>query len=296
MLTSYHNHSLHSDGRSSPRSLLAEAERLGIDELGISDHLVLDPHGDTPFWSMQPSHLRAYLDTLADLRDDGAQRLRIGLEADWLPGQQDAIAQALDDTRFDYVIGSVHQVMGLHVDSASERLGSLGPGALEALYERYWALVRDMARSGLFDVAAHLDLPKKLLARPTASKERGDRADDFAAAHRRDAPPCVGDAPNLDEALDAIAAAGMTVELNTAGWDMPCRECYPSPAILAACHARGIPVTIGADAHSAVHLLRHFDLAVSLLERTGYAQVMRFEGRKAIPQPLDDFAAALRRP
>ena len=296
MLTSYHNHSLHSDGRASPRAMLAEAERLGLDELGISDHLVLDPHGDTPFWSMEPSRLGGYLDTLADLRDDGAQRLRIGIEADWLPGQQGAIAEALDDPRYDYAIGSVHQVMGLHVDSAPERLGRLGPGAMEALYQRYWALVRDMAHSGLFDIAAHLDLPKKLHGRPSAAMQRGDRADGSAAAHRRDALPHVGDAPNVEEALDAIAASGMTVELNTAGWDMPCRCCYPSPRILAACHARGIPVTIGADAHSAVHLLRHFDLAVNLLERTGYTQVMRFEGRQAIPQPLSDFAAALRRP
>jgi len=296
MLTSYHNHSLHSDGRGSTRSMLSAAQQWGLDELGLSDHLVLDPHGDTPFWSMEPEHLPAYLAELAEVRAHAVPALRIGVELDWLPGQRAAIAAVVDDPRFDYVIGSVHQVMGLHVDSAPERLRRLGPQATETLHQRYWTLVRDMAASGLFDIAAHLDLPKKLLGRPQAAKERGVRADGSAAAHRRDARPSIGDAPNLGEALDAIAEAGMTVELNTAGWDMPCRECYPSPRILADCHDRGIPVTIGADAHSTQHLTRHFGRAVRLLRDIGYRELMRFEGRRAIPQPLDAFAAALERP
>jgi histidinol-phosphatase (PHP family) len=294
MLTGYHNHSLHSDGRASPANMLAEAARLGMGELGISDHLVLDPHGDTPSWSMEPGQLSHYLDHLEALRSEAeSPRLRIGIELDWLPGQHGVIAEALDDPRYDYAIGSVHQVMGLHVDSAPERLGRLGPQAMEALNVRYWALVREMAETGLFDIAAHLDLPKKLHPRPSVGMQGDDRADGVAAAHRRRDKPQVGDAPNVSEALDAIAKAGMTVELNTAGWDMPCRECYPSPAILAACHDRGIPVTIGADAHSAAHLLRHYDMAVRLLQRVGYTEVMRFEARRATPQPLAAFAAAL---
>ena len=296
MLTSYHNHSLYSDGRGSLKSMLSAAQQWGLDELGISDHLVLDPHGDTPFWSMEPDSLPGYLAGLAEARRNAVPTLRIGIEADWLPGQHDAIADATADPRFDYVIGSVHQVLGLHVDSATERLGHMGPGALETMYDRYWALVKEMADSRLFDIAAHLDLPKKLHGRPTAAMQRGDRADGVAAAHRRHDVPSVGDSAGVEPALDAIAAAGMVVELNTAGWDMPCRECYPSPRILAGCHARDIPVTISADAHSTQHLLRHFDLAVRLLAELGFRSVARFEGREILHQPLDDFAAALRRP
>ena len=273
MLTSYHNHSLWSDGRGSLQSMLSAAQQWGLDELGISDHLVLDPHGATPSWSMQPYRLPAYLDALDKARREALPRLRIGIELDWISGQREAIAAALDDPRYDYAIGSVHRVMGLHVDSAPERLGQLGPEALEALYDRYWALVRDMAHSGLFDIAAHLDLPKKLLPNST-----------------------IGEARGLDEALDAIAAAGMVVELNTAGWDMPCQECYPSPRILAMCKAHCIPVTIAADAHSTQHLLRHFDRAVRLLGDLGYGSVARFEGRRILHQPLEDFAATLARP
>ncbi len=296
MLTSYHNHSHWSDGRGSVASMLHEAARIGLDELGISDHLVLDPHDFPPGWSMPRARVPEYLAALSDAREAAPSRLRIGIEIDWIPGQQPAIAAVLDDPRWDYVIGSVHQVMGLHVDSAVDQLLRLGPQALDTLNQRYWALVRDMAISRMFDVAAHLDLPKKLLGRPQAAKERGVRTGGFAAVQHRPGFPHVGDAPNIPAALDAIADAGMVVELNTAGWDMPCRECYPSPKILAACYDRSIPVTINADAHSVRDLLRHFDLAVRVLRQVGYREVMRLDGRQAHPQPLDDFEAALRRP
>ncbi len=275
MLTSYHNHSRLSDGFTLPKYLVVEALRLGIDELGISDHLVLDPHGYPPDWSMPPEELPAYLDTLEALQADDGPTLRIGIELDWIPGQGDAIAAALDDPRFDYAIGSVHQVSGMHVDSAQRRLNMLDPGAMERLYYRYWELVRDMARSGLFQVAAHLDLPRKLLS-------------------ARSVVPWPDQAPNVGEALDAITEAGMVVELNTAGWAMPSAECYPSPRLLAACKERGIPMTISADAHSAQDLLRDFERAVDTLRALGITEVARLEQRRIIMQPLDDFEARLK--
>jgi histidinol-phosphatase (PHP family) len=293
VLTSYHNHSFWSDGRASPANLLAEARRLGIDELGVSDHLVLDPHGHTPGWSMQPEHLPRYLADLDTLRRAQEPVLRIGIEADWIQGQGAVIAAALDDKRLDYAIGSVHQVSGMHVDTAYETLRWLEPAALERMYLRYWELVRDMARSGLFQVAGHLDLPKKLLRRPSAAEQPGDRADGCTAAHRR---PRVGEAPNVTEALDAIAEAGMVVELNTAGWCMPCQECYPSPRLLRACKRRGIPVTINADAHSAQDLVRDFRRAVALLRELGFTELARLEHRRIVLQPLEDFAARLGQP
>ncbi len=293
MLTSYHNHSFWSDGRASVINLLHEARRLGVDELGVSDHLVLDPHGQVPGWSMRPDLLPRYLADLNAVRRSQTPLLRIGIELDWLPGQRDAIAKALDDDRFDYAIGSVHQVAGLHVDTASDALARMGQGALEVLHERYWRLMKDMARSGLYDIAGHLDLPKKLFGRPSAAEERADRAHGFSATRRRKVLPSIGGAQGVDEALDAIAEAGMVVELNTAGWSMPCAECYPSPTLLRACRIRDIPVTINADAHSAQHLLRHFGRAVRLLREVGYHQVAHFEGRRIQLQPLDDFESRL---
>ena len=40
--------------------------------------------------------------------------------------------------------------------------------ARDDIYVKYWKLIREMAESGLFDIAAHLDLPKKLCFYPSS--------------------------------------------------------------------------------------------------------------------------------
>ena len=127
----------------------------------------------------------------------------------------------------------------------------------DAVHVEYWRRMRDLAASGLFDIAAHLDLPKKFGFRPRAHVKAV-----------------------MEEALDAIAEAGMVVELNTAGWHAPCREQYPSRSILESCRGRGIPVTISADAHDPSHLVRDFDRAARELAGAGYDKLARFAGRE----------------
>ena len=50
-------------------------------------------------------------------------------------------------------------------------------------------------------------------------------------------------------ALRAVAAAGIALELNTAGLRKPVGEAYPAPGLLAEARALGIPLTFGSDAH-----------------------------------------------
>ena len=66
------------------------------------------------------------------------------------------------------------------------------------MHRAYWRQIPPMAASGLFDIAAHLDLPKK-----------------FGFHPQFDAGPLIG------EALDAIAEARLVVEINTNGWHCP---------------------------------------------------------------------------
>jgi histidinol-phosphatase (PHP family) len=92
--------------------------------------------------------------------------------------------------------------------------------------------------------------------------------------------------PLIGEALDAIAEARMVVEINTNGWHCPCREAYPSAAILEQCRRRDIAVTLSADAHDPTHLLRDFPAAARMLRDAGYDQVARFADRQVRFEPL----------
>src|SRR5262249_54814549 len=87
-------------------------------------------------------------------------------------------------------------------------------------------------------------------------------------------------------ALDAIAAAGMAIEINTAGWNLPAREAYPSLRLLRAARQRRIPLLINSDAHRPEHLTWEFDRARALARDAGYTELSRYAGRRRFAVPL----------
>jgi histidinol-phosphatase (PHP family) len=166
--------------------------------------------------------------------------------------------------KLDYSIGSVHFIRGDGFDIDASFWSSKSDDERDAAFAEYWQLVRQMAQSGLFDIAAHLDLPKKFGFYPRADMR-----------------------PLEDAALDAIREGGMVVELNTAGYRCKCDEGYPSPALLRRCRKMGIPVTLSSDAHRPQHLLYDFARGANVLREAGYTEITRFRAREKWSEPLD---------
>lgn len=268
MLFTYHNHTNWSDGGATLAAMIQAARELGVDELGISDHYVLHPEGDQE-WSMPAELLGDYFSTLrqASAEVKGIV-LRTGLEADYIPETAAELRAELELFDWDYVIGSVHFVDGFCVDEKAEDWRRLTPERRDQVWIRYWELVAELARTEIFDILAHPDLPKKFGFRPAA------------------------DLRELEEAaLDAVAAAGMAIEINTAGWSLPAAEGYPSLRILRAARERDIPLTISADAHFPEFILRDFDRAADLARQAGYEALVRFERGLMRAASLPDLAA-----
>jgi histidinol-phosphatase (PHP family) len=269
VIATYHNHSRWSDGKCTLQELRSGAVRLGVEELGVSDHLALTPWGEHVAWSMPVEAVSAYAVDVLGLHQLDGPRIRLGLEVDWFPGHEVAIGRVLRRFPLDYVIGSVHYVDRFCIDSHAEKWERLTEPERNEIHRGYWERIRSMAESGLFDIAAHLDLTKKFGFHPRC---------DLRAL--------------IASALDAIAESKMVVELNTAGWHKPCRDAYPSLDILHECRRRLIPVTISADAHQAEHLLRDFDRAANRLAAAGYGEVVRFAQRRRYSEPLRTAVAA----
>ncbi|MFA5137980.1 MAG: histidinol-phosphatase HisJ family protein [Elusimicrobiota bacterium] len=247
-LASYHNHTRLSDGSAEPRAMAEAAAAAGLDELGISDHLTLHPDGRQCDWSMPVERLGSYVGAILELPS-----VRLGLEADFFPETADALRPLLEKHPFDYVIGSVHFAGNFQVDKGRALWEKLSPAERDAVWTVYWDRIAKMAQSRLFDIVGHLDYPKRFGFRTAGIPHH---------------------------ALDAIAEAGMAVELNTAGWHHAAREAYPSPDILKEVRKRGIPILISADAHHPKHLTRDFDKARELARSVGYAELSVYEGRK----------------
>ncbi len=66
---------------------------------------------------------------------------------------------------FDFLIGSVHWVGGWSID-ASDVMDEFERRGIDRAWEDYFDLVTDLARRGVVDVLAHVDVCKKFGYRP----------------------------------------------------------------------------------------------------------------------------------
>lgn len=264
MVATFHNHTTWSDGQAGTYEMCAAATARGVDLLGFSDHFCLRPDGSSDPYTVRPAQIQGYLDELRALHKNQRIAIVAGLEFDWFDGGHEVIAPFAQSLPLDYRIGSVHFVDGVGFDIDASFWSDKTEEERDAVYDAYWRLVRQMAQSRLFDLAAHLDLPKKFGFRPRADMR-----------------------PLEDAALDAIRESGMVVELNTAGYRCPCAEAYPSPALLQRCCQREIPVTLSSDAHSPEHLVYEFARGAAVLREAGYTTVTRFREKQMWSEPLD---------
>ncbi|MGD9896768.1 MAG: histidinol-phosphatase HisJ family protein [Candidatus Methylacidiphilaceae bacterium] len=260
MLFDYHLHTplcRHAVG--SPAEYVRKAREAGLDELGFSDHNPMPTAFDD--WRMGPDELPRYLAIVEEARaEPGALPVRLGLECDFLPGYEDHIRFLAKEADWDYLIGSVHYVEPHWDIDNPAKLARWEEKPVEEIWWLYFAAYARMAGSGLFDFLAHPDLVKKFGRRPP-----GDLADYYR------------------EAVDAIADAGLAIEVSTAGLRKEAREIYPAKRFLEMAHRRHIPVLLSSDAHRPEEVGYRFDLALDLVREVGYRQLVRFERRRPIP-------------
>ncbi|NIT35402.1 MAG: histidinol-phosphatase HisJ family protein [candidate division Zixibacteria bacterium] len=245
----------HADGM--PAEYVAAAGALA--GVGFSDHLpYLEPAMADPALAMSWDDLPVYLGGVRRLREESDTPVLLGIEADYFPGQESRLANILGELPLDYVYGAVHWVGDWPFDDSRHRRRYEGAD-INKLFRDYYGLVAGMAASGLFDVWAHPDLPKKFGYRP--------------------AEPVYDDE---DVALEAVAAAGMVIEVNTSGLRKPAREIYPSLGLLRRACAAGIPVTFGSDAHRPGEVGHEFKRAVTLAREAGYRTYTTFSRREKV--------------
>jgi histidinol-phosphatase (PHP family) len=247
----YHIHTSLSDGSGVHEEYIDQAIRIGLSEIGFSDHVCLR---NVP-WAIRHERMQEMSEIMNALKGSvTAISVKYGIEVDYFPEQEEEIARMIESLPVDYVIGSIHFLGSWNFDSAPSGYDDWDLGNL---YEYYFSLVSKAAHSGLFDTLGHVDLIKKFNFRPDG-----------------------GSASYYRESIKAIKEAGIAVELNTSGMDKPCREFYPSRAFLEMCKEHKIPITFGSDAHNPGQVGRYCQEAVELLLNVGYRELATFNGRK----------------
>ncbi|NLG35192.1 MAG: histidinol-phosphatase HisJ family protein [Lentisphaerae bacterium] len=261
-LADYHTHTRlcrHAGG--DPLDYARSAAARGIPEIACTDHIPF-PNDPNPAIRMPREDFDLYLDLVRQARREAPCTVLLGLEADYQRDLVDGHVQAvLDSAEFDLVLGSLHT--GPFWDLAPG-CPAATPEFIEQMNRTYYARMTELARIGLYDICAHFDIVKRT----------GIHAPESLL--REIVPP----------ALDAVAAAGMAIEINTSGFDHGAGEAYPSPMILSMMHERGIPIVFGSDAHNPDQVGRYFDRATALARDAGYTHRAQFRQRKSTPVPF----------
>jgi histidinol-phosphatase (PHP family) len=252
----------------------------GVTELGFTEHLYrcvesVGPLGE--FWRDERDRelaehtagfvaedrnlsLESYVEAVVAAKDRGLP-VKLGLEVDFFPETIGAVSELLAPYPWDFLIGSVHWIGGWSIDSSSSLAGWELKG-LEWTWQHYFDLAVDLAGSGVVDVLAHIDLPKKYGRRlPTEP---------------------------IDRYADVVAAAvrsGTAVEVSSQGLRKPAAEVYPSAAFLQRFHDAGVGITLASDAHFPHEAAAGHREVVAAARAAGYTTHLRFDRRR--PYPVD---------
>jgi histidinol-phosphatase (PHP family) len=274
VLTDYHVHLRPDDEDAAAAQFFtaANAERYrtvagerGIEELGVAEHVyrftaALDVWQHDLWRRYARDDLDAYCAFVREETD-----LRLGIEADFVPGREDRMVTLLDEREWDYVVGSVHFLGDAAVDYDRYDVWTSASSA-DKVWSRYFDVLGEAAASGMFDILAHPDLVK--VWGPERPRPEGDLRRFY------------------DRAMEAIAESGIAIEVSTAGLRKPVGELYPERAFLEMVADAGNPVALSSDAHVPDQLGFRYEDAVATLADAGITEICVFEGRERRLVPL----------
>lgn len=277
MLTDYHLH-LRPDtidagpdryfNRENIDRYLDAAAAAGISELGCAEHMyrfteALDVWTH-PFWEEWAlDDIDRYCEVV------GQSPIRLGLEADFVPGAEDRLEELISARPFDFVVGSVHFIGDRSLDTEEFTIWD-DRSDPDEIWRRYFETIAAAVRSGLFDILAHPDLVK-VWGRASRLPSRDLRF-------------------FYEPAIEAIAESGIAVEVSTAGLRKDVAEIYPAPAFMEMCVEAGASFALSSDAHEPDQIGFEYPRALEFLERQGVRELTVFDSRRSSPAPIGEAA------
>jgi len=208
-----------------------------------------------PKYRMDFEQMETYKQWVMDVKAKYADKIEVlfGYEVDYLPGHMD---KRILNADVDYLIGSVHFINEWGFDNP-EFIGQYKHEDIDVIWQKYFELIEQMAKTKLFDIVGHIDLIKVFKYMPKR---------------------------NITEiampALKAIKETDMVLEINVAGYRKPCAEPYPSPSLLKVAFELGIPITFSSDAHKPEQVGLFRKEVEQLAKSIGYRECALFRGRE----------------
>lgn len=270
----FHTHTTYCDGADTPEENVICALEKKIDILGFSPHSSF-PH---PYQNcnMNPDDFENYCREIKNLKEkySGQVQVKLGFEADFIPGFSKPDFDAYKNFSPDFLIGSVHFLHNgeskiedmLAVDNTpqilNEGLKRLYGGDEKKLVSHYFSAERQMLCECSFSIIAHADLIRKFNGTMRFFDETADW-------YKKE----------LKATADAIQKAGVIAEVNTGAVSRGyLKTPYPSEYFLELLFERKVPVIISSDAHKKENLDSGYENALALVKKTGWRELSYPDG------------------
>jgi histidinol-phosphatase (PHP family) len=249
--------------RDSLAEVVAEYARQGFAWVGISEHA--PPAGDahvSPEEAARGMDAAAvnrrfgrYFAELRALQERWRGRLRVlaAIEVEVTSGWREHNARLVDTFEPDYVVGSVHHVDDVSIDSGAGFYSEAvrRAGSVEALYCRYFDLQHELLEAVRPAVIGHFDLVRML-------------DPDY---ERRFEHPEV--AERVERNLQTAREIGAILDLNLRAFAKGQREPFPSRRILARARELGVGAAPGDDSHGVLDVGKGWQQGLDLAAELG---------------------------
>lgn len=264
-----HLHTCYSHGSNTPFEMAVAASRAGLALAGFTEHSPRPAgYNYTREYREQltrflPRYVKEILELKAAAKSNGKCKILLGLEMDWLDGQESFISQSIHAYAYDYIIGSVHFLDHWGFDDGSGPWMDASQEQCEVWYEEYFRTWKNMLASGFFQIAAHPDLIK-IFSR-----------DQFHIwLNKRDSRELIR------ACLVTLRGHGMAMEVSSAGLRKVCKEIYPARPIMQMARELDIPISFASDAHCMNDVARDFNILADYAKEFGYTSHWIYDNGK----------------
>jgi histidinol-phosphatase (PHP family) len=261
------------DAQGSIAQYAQAASDMGLEEICFTTHLDLDPvrreadgwvnvDGDR-FPNDDPAWLVPYLEQIEQARcQKSGLRIKCGLEIDWFPEVEGALAPFLSAFPWDYLLGSVHCLEHLAVAEHAQGTAYLSRHTPAETAVATAECTLAAIRSGKFTAIAHLDYLKRL-------DVPGFRRSYHAAL-----------ADRLEEVFRALAETDTALEINTRAINTyGLGEPFPGREALQQAFRCGVrQIAFGSDSHRPAELANSFPQAMEFAIQAGFGSVTTYQG------------------
>ena len=251
------------------------AAELGLAAYAITDHCECNGWYGEEHYSDDEKKLRESFDYAADfeksvsavtaLKEKYAKKLNLlcGVELGQILHDTDAAKIVNADKRVDFIIGSVHQVLG-EQDFYFIDYENLTMDEIYDLLERYFREVYELSRTDLFDVVGHITYCLRYMKQRNGIKADISRYDDIIA-----------------ETFRNLAQNGKGIEINTSGLRQGFGDCFPNLKYVKLFRDMGGEIiTIGSDSHTVEDIAANSADGTGIARAAGFTRAAYFRKRK----------------